>query len=949
MLPQEIKERLGLKSFREQPDLEELMKSDSPNAYYAFDAAGQVIGLNLCGQGLTEDKIAFLWEMPELQALNLSENKLATTTIPAGMNALKYLNLSENEPLQAVAFSEGLPALEELDVSECGLNELTLPEGFAALRILDLRKNQLVKVTFEGNCPCLYSLDLNGNQLTEFELLAGFEKLTYLYLNDNQLERVVLPTNLPVLETLHLRNNKLAELPPGLLSYSRLETLYLHGNQFARFSKEVIAPGERDNSLESVRNYLRSQLKSKLIPLRQAKMILVGNGQVGKTSIRIKLLDKEAPLPKKGDRTPGLDIATYTVRKLPPEITKLSTPIDFQLNIWDFGGQGKYREIQQLFCSRKSLYLFVTAHDDDISIKGKEDYIGFEYWLSMVNAYSYDEATGQLSPVIHVVNKVDEKTALIDEKARYKIFRNIYPEFIRISCKTLQNFDRLEATIRDVLPKVSSDIFTNQYAEFWLNVKTALEERQSENHLPYAEYERICWENNMDKGESKTWIAILDRIGAVIYFGDHPDLKDWVILNPAWVKDAMFKALDSTLITDGILNPVHFPYIWSDYSAAEHRKLIALMLAYKLCYEQKTAQGKVEYIVPALLPEKQPEFPVHLQRDPDFQIRFDYTPFIPAGTVNKLMVYIHNLARTRLDIETPDTAGKRMGLLAAEIYRGDLKWKNNVIIHDPTNNAYAHVREAWEENAVFLNLYGSQVRPLYEFIFNLLHQINQDLKNTKYLVTLEVEGKGWYRGKKWRNIEELDEDGIDFFSLPIPTPSDSDKQKVFVSYARREDHRYLDLFVKGIKAHSEWEIFDDRHIPIGADWHQRLQNEVQKCDFAILLLGPHFFKSEYIRDFELERFITRNIESRFPIFSVLMHDCNFSKWGEIARRQFFVAEGQDYGLAKTHRDKQISYDLLVQFDRDGEIIPNPHLNTFHKNFVAKAEEVLKKNRSLKRL
>ena len=93
-------------------------------------------------------------------------------------------------------------------------------------------------------------------------------------------------------------------------------------------------------------------------------MVLVGNGEVGKTSIRIKLLDKTAPLPQKHERTPGLDVKPYAVRGLEKAITKLPEAIDFQLNIWDFGGQGKYREVQQLFCSRKTLYLFITAHDD---------------------------------------------------------------------------------------------------------------------------------------------------------------------------------------------------------------------------------------------------------------------------------------------------------------------------------------------------------------------------------------------------------------------------------------------------------------------------------------------------------------------------------------------------------------------------------------------------------
>mgnify|MGYP005841848625 CR=1 FL=1 len=164
--------------------------------------------------------------------------------------------------------------------------------------------------------------------------------------------------------------------------------------------------------------------------------------------------------------------------------------------------------------------------------------------------------------------------------------------------------------------------------------------------------------------------------------------------------------------------------------------------------------------------------------------------------------------------------------------------------------------------------------------------------------------------------------------------------KAFISYARKEDRRDLELFVAGIKAHSNWDIFDDRLILISEDWHERLQKEVQECDFAILLLSPYFFKSDYIKNDEFERFITRNIQNGFPFFSVLLADCDYTQWDEIARRQFFVANGQDYDLAKHHRDKQITFDLLARFDRDGELIPNPYLHTFYKNFVATVNRAL---------
>jgi internalin A len=81
---------------------------------------------------------------------------------------------------------------------------------------------------------------------------------------------------------LHLRNNKLKELPRNFLAMEALESLYLYGNNITGIPKEVIATGEYDNSRDSVWDYLKSLERDEARFLHQAKMILVGNGEVGK-------------------------------------------------------------------------------------------------------------------------------------------------------------------------------------------------------------------------------------------------------------------------------------------------------------------------------------------------------------------------------------------------------------------------------------------------------------------------------------------------------------------------------------------------------------------------------------------------------------------------------------------------------------------------------------------
>ena len=167
------------------------------------------------------------------------------------------------------------------------------------------------------------------------------------------------------------------------------------------------------------------------------------------------------------------------------------------------------------------------------------------------------------------------------------------------------------------------------------------------------------------------------------------------------------------------------------------------------------------------------------------------------------------------------------------------------------------------------------------------------------------------------------------------------KPKVFISYAHKEDSRYKDIFVNGIKSHApNWDIFEDKDILLGEDWHQRLQEEVDQSDFAIMLISPWFLQSKYIIDHEVGEFIKKNADKKFPFFGMLLSNCVFKQWEDLSKRQIFVAHGQDYGI-NDKRDQQIAFAKLISFDSNNTPIPNENTNEFCMNFVAVVNKALK--------
>jgi len=118
------------------------------------------------------------------------------------------------------------------------------------------------------------------------------------------------------------------------------------------------------------------------------------------------------------------------------------------------------------------------------------------------------------------------------------------------------------------------------------------------------------------------------------------------------------------------------------------------------------------------------------------------------------------------------------------------------------------------------------------------------------------------------------------------------EKKAFISYSHK-DKRYCELLIEGLKSHSlhshvfDWNLWDDRKIEIGYDWHNHIQEQITLCDFAILLISPDFFYSDYISEYELNVFFKRNKdEEQFFFFPVLIRDFDYKRINWLSKNNF---------------------------------------------------------------
>jgi internalin A len=169
----------------------------------------------------------------------------------------------------------------------------------------------------------------------------------------------VLFGKLTSLQTLDLSDNKLTSLPVGIRELRQLTHLFLHENPALGLPLEVLGP--------DTNKMLGPEKKKPADPaaildyyfrihppdregrgvgqvLRELKVVLVGRGEVGKTSL-IEVL-KGGSFIEGTKKTEGIAITRWTLMLPDGEATAL---------VWDFGGQEIMHGTHQFFLTRRSL------------------------------------------------------------------------------------------------------------------------------------------------------------------------------------------------------------------------------------------------------------------------------------------------------------------------------------------------------------------------------------------------------------------------------------------------------------------------------------------------------------------------------------------------------------------------------------------------------------------
>ncbi|MCB8977345.1 MAG: leucine-rich repeat domain-containing protein [Ardenticatenaceae bacterium] len=704
----------------------------------------QLQSLNLSGNNLTELP-EWLGQLTQLQSLYLSFNNL--TELPewlGQLTQLQSLNLSSNNLTELPEWLGQLTQLQSLDLSSTNLTEL--PEWLGQLtqlQSLDLSSTNLTELPeWLGQLTQLQSLNLSGNNLTELpEWLGQLTQLQSLYLSGNnltelpewlgqltQLQSLYLSSNnltelpewlgqLTQLQSLNLSSNNLTELPEWLGQLTQLQSLNLSSNNLTELPEwlgnltqlrqffcaenpitspppEILGDALKQSykpvDLVALRRYFAQLHEEQTVTFYEAKLLIVGEGGAGKTSLACKLQDDQSPLPEKEESTEGIDIVTWHF-PLPPACEEE----EYRVNIWDFGGQEVYFATHQFFLTHRSVYVLVADT--------RQQHTDFYTWLRL------QETFGGSSPILLLKNRNRQKGSrffienLPQLRQRFPNLKDV----IELDLESVPHEDKWPTLVRDLQHRfLSLDHVGVPRPATWVAVREALRE-DPRDIISLKQYLAICAQHKIERQDDALQLSdYLHHLGDILHFQKDPVLADLVILKPTWGLDAVYRVLDNETIVEnwGKFSRTDLRDLWNDDKYdGHHHQLLRLMQNFQLCYPLEDEPDS--YIAPQLLKPDVP--PYDWSHENNLQLRYRYPEFMPRGILSRAIVKLHH-----------------------RIERQTLVWRSGVILND--GYARSELLELRGENEIRIRVSGRNMRDLLMEIVRALDDLHLGFPKLQY-------------------------------------------------------------------------------------------------------------------------------------------------------------------------------------------------------------------------
>jgi internalin A len=459
-------------------------------------------------------------------------------------------------------------------------------------------------------------------------------------------------------------------LPAEIGKLKNLTGLYLSDNPLESPPLDIANKG-----IEAIRSYFKSLGREKRA-LNEVKVLLIGDGGSGKTSLVKQVLGEE--FDRLEPQTHGINLRDWKVE-------------DIHVHFWDFGGQEIMHATHQFFLSKRSLYILV--------LDGRRDE-KTEYWLKHIESFGGD------SPILVVLNKIDENPGFeVNRKYLQEKYKGI-KGFYRVSCAEGQGIKDFTGALSKAVANV--ELIETLWPKTWFNVKTQLEE-MTENFITIDKYNEMCREEKItEKTDQDTLVDFLNDLGVILHFKDF-ELLDTHVLEPKWVTNAVYRIINSEdlaackgVLRLNLLDEILKKEAEDDYyyPSGKYKYIINLMKKFKLCHEI----DKETVLLPDLLEVQEPEFYFDYAGALKFVIDYD---FLSRSVMPRFIVKMHR------DIAS------------------ELRWRTGVVLEDEAFLSTAVIKADERDKKIYIYVAGEQKRDYFSAILFTFRGINKSFEKLK--------------------------------------------------------------------------------------------------------------------------------------------------------------------------------------------------------------------------
>lgn len=836
---------------------------------------------NLVSLDLSQNQISdisFLSLLSNLTYLNLGNNEISNISVLPSLTNINYLILSKNA-ITDYSFLSSLTHLEHLEISGGNIANANFLLTLFNITNLDLSLNQIDNISFlshlhrlnflmlaankisEISCLSsltnLNSLHLSGNQISNISSLSSLTNLNSLSLRENQIGNISSLSSLTNLNSLDLRYNQLRFFDFSLLTWlPNLSNLYLEGNPIQNIPPVVYNQYE---CLADLKIYIRD-LKRGALRHYEAKLMLIGNGKVGKTCLIKRLTDN----------TFNKDEAsTHAIQLRQWSLPKLAKNLSFEnilINIWDFGGQDIYHATHRYFMHSQALFLLVwdskteQEPEQEERFKGKKIFFKnyrLPYWLSYIKTQSNNSSVVVVQTKRDRDGKKEPKLSEM-EKREYNVVETLAVD----SEKNIVNgFKALHEKIEELVLEQVNTTCTIIPA-LWHQVQQQIADlqRKGVRQISLIDFSIICKVKGLDESSAKTLLRFLHNSG--VFFYQEGIFNNQIVIDQKWAIDAVYILFNRTgifaeLHGSGMFtgNDLKRKDVWKEYSEDEHQLFISFMEQCEVCFEmdkqnfQNKPFAERKFIAPQLLPEREPSEIGYIFNEKE-GIYFKYRHhFLHAAIIQRLIV--------------------RIGFLA----KISNMWKDGILLK--TDEGTALVEALPEKNEMVIRLKELSSTELLIKIRNELKEIQQDEAgieesvslNGKTFVSLtalknhrssneelQAEDSTWIKFDDYRLfLSEDDKLRFDKTKSVKPMPPITDNYPtIYFSYAwkdlaNEDREKFVGDLYESLKrdASGKYKLRRDKEDVEYKESISTFMKEIGRGDLVVVAISDKYLKSEY--------------------------------------------------------------------------------------------------------